>query len=82
MSDDALIAKFDELIAATRAASLPVRERWLDAEAAAALLSITPSTFVRHYACRPDFPKPLRVGHPRWKAAEVLQWAEDRRKAA
>ena len=30
----------------------------------------------------PDFPKPLRVGHPRWLKSEVEAWALKNRKLA
>lgn len=79
---DALIAKIEELIAVTRAASIPVRERWLDAEGIAAMLSFKPRYVLENLSCRPDFPKPLRLdgtGHPRWKASEVLDWAARQR---
>lgn len=61
---DALIAKIEELIAVTRAASLPVRERWLDAEGIAAMLSFKPRYVLENLSCRPDFPKPLRLAAP------------------
>lgn len=77
--NDALIAKIDELIAATRAAAVPFDNRWIGAAEIAALLSVKPRTVLEVYACRPDFPKANRVGNPRWKAAEILQWMEDTR---
>lgn len=80
MSDEAIITKLDELIAATRASAVPIRDRWIDAATAAALLSIAPATFLDTYACRPDFPRPMRVGHPRWRASEILEWCESRRR--
>jgi predicted DNA-binding transcriptional regulator AlpA len=73
---DEIVQRLDALIAATRAASLPVAVRWLDAEGVGALLSISPRTVLERYAPRPDFPRPMREGHPRWKASEVLEWAE------
>jgi predicted DNA-binding transcriptional regulator AlpA len=79
-----LLQKFDELISVTRAASLPVRERWLDAEGVAALISFKPRYVLENLSCRPDFPRPLRLdgtGHPRWKAGEVLDWATRQRNA-
>jgi predicted DNA-binding transcriptional regulator AlpA len=78
---EAIVAKFDELIAATRAASLPLRDRWLDAAGVGALLSHPMRYVLERLAPRPDFPRPLREGHPRWKASEVLEWAERTRNA-
>lgn len=77
-----IIEKLDELIAATRAAGVPLRDRWLDAAGIGMLLSYPARYVLERLAPRPDFPKPLREGHPRWKAAEVLEWAERTRDQA
>jgi predicted DNA-binding transcriptional regulator AlpA len=81
MTINAIITKLDELIAATRAASIPVRERWLDAIGVGALLGYSGQHVRERLACRKDFPKPARIdgGHARWKAAEVLAWFERQR---
>jgi predicted DNA-binding transcriptional regulator AlpA len=76
-----ILGKLDELIAATKAAAVPVSARWVSAETGAALLDVSKRTFLEELAPRPDFPKPMREGHPRWKASEILQWAEQRRDA-
>lgn len=81
MSTEALIAKLDELIAATRASALPLNQRWLSAESMAALLDMEPRQFAERLACKPGFPKPAREGHPRWHAGEVLEWYKSRRDA-
>lgn len=73
--------RLDEQIAATRAASVPLRDRWLDAAGIGALLSHPARYVLERLAPRPDFPRPLREGHPRWKASEVLEWAERARDA-
>jgi predicted DNA-binding transcriptional regulator AlpA len=73
--------KLDELIVAIKAASVPVDKRWVDAETGAGMLTVSKRTFLEEYAPRPDFPKPLREGQPRWKASEILQWADRRRDA-
>lgn len=55
---------------------------WLDASAAAALLSVSPRTLCERWALRPDFPVPMRVGgvgRPRWRQDELLEWAERQR---
>jgi len=79
MNEDVIIEKLDELIAATKAAAVPFEIRWIDATEIAALISVKPRTVLERYACRADFPKANRVGYPRWKLSEVLQWMEDTR---
>jgi predicted DNA-binding transcriptional regulator AlpA len=75
---DAIVERLDALIAATRTAHL---DRWLTAEDVGALLGYSPAQIRERIACRPGFPKPLRVdgGHPRWKASEIQAWAEAER---
>jgi predicted DNA-binding transcriptional regulator AlpA len=82
MGESELVAKLDELIAITRAASTRANAQWLDAAAAAELLCVTPRQFAERIACKPGFPHPLRVGNPRWKRAEVLEWADKTRDAS
>lgn len=43
MNTDQLIAKLDELIAATRSAAIPANMRWLSAESMAAMLDVAAS---------------------------------------
>jgi len=69
---EAIVAKLDELIAATRASNA----EWLDAGGVGALLSQERSYVIDRLAPRPDFPKPMRAGQPRWKRSEILAWAE------
>lgn len=74
--------QISELIAATKAAAIPLPMRWLDAEEVGALLGYSGRQVMERIACRPDFPKALRVdgrGHPRWLASEVSKWAERER---
>lgn len=80
--DNTIIERLDTLIAATKAASVPLPARWLDAEGVGALLSFSPRYVLERIASRADFPKPLRIdgaGHPRWPATEVIEWAERHR---
>ncbi|WP_148716840.1 helix-turn-helix transcriptional regulator [Chitinolyticbacter meiyuanensis] len=80
---DAMLQKLDQLIAATKAASIPYESRWLDADGVGAMLCYSGRQVLETIACRPEFPKPLRVngsGHPRWLASEVQRWADDERK--
>lgn len=74
MNTDQLIAKLDELIAATRSASIPANMRWLSAESMAAMLDMSPRQFAERLACKPGFPRPAREGHPRWH-----EWMRARR---
>lgn len=79
-----LIAKIDELIAATREASVPAPMRWAGTEAVAAMFGFKSSYFLEHIAALPDFPRPLRVqgrGNPKWNVAEVDAWARKHRDA-
>lgn len=86
LADTAGVAeKLDALIEATRAASLPRMERWVDAAGVGALLGYTARQVAERLACRADFPQPLRLdghGRPRWKVAEVLAWADRQRNSA
>jgi len=81
MNDDPITSKLDELIAVMKSASLPFKDRWLDASGVGALLGYSGRHVAERIACKPDFPRPVRLdgGHPRWKAAEVLAWAETKR---
>lgn len=74
--NDALLTKIDELIAATQTASLPFEQRWLDAKGVGALLCQEPGYVLKRLAPLPDFPTPMRIGQPRWKAADIAAWAE------
>jgi len=58
MNTDQLIAKLDELIAATRSAAIPANMRWLSAESMAAMLDMSPRQFAERLACKPGFPNP------------------------
>jgi predicted DNA-binding transcriptional regulator AlpA len=79
VSDELVIQKLDELIAVTKAAAIPLDAKWLDASGVGTLISQEPRYVLERLACRADFPRPNRVGRPRWKASEVLQWMEDTR---
>jgi len=77
-----LAQKIDELIAATKAAAIPLDARWLDADQVGALLGYSGRQVLERIACRKDFPRPLRLnghGHPRWLASEVQRWASAER---
>ena len=51
---------------------------WLDADGIGRMLSLSARHVRERIACQPDFPKPLRIGglgHPRWLASEIQEWA-------
>lgn len=79
-----LIEKLDKLIAELKAASIPVDQRWLDAEGIGAMMSFSARYVLENITCHPDFPRPFRLdgkGHPRWLGSEVMQWAKAQRDA-
>ena len=79
--DQAILAKLDELIAVTRAGTIPMRDRWGDAAAVGAMLGQAPRYVREKLACLPDFPKPLSESmQPRWLLAEVQEWALEYRR--
>lgn len=61
---------------------LPLDAIWLDAEGIGTMLGYDARIIRERIACRPDFPRPSRVGgtgHPRWNAAEVDAWMRAQR---
>ena len=76
-----MLNKLDELIAVTRAGSIPMRDRWGDASMVGALLGQTPRYILEKLAPLPDFPKPLSDSmQPRWLLGEVQEWALEYRR--
>lgn len=79
-----------EALQKPKAAIPPERDLW-DAETIAAYLKVSARQVAERYACRPDFPRPILLpsesgsrNHRRWKAKEVMEWAEslqERRRA-
>ncbi len=63
-------------------AAIPVDKRLWTSETCAQYLSYSTAHFLARIACRPDFPKAHHIGSGdkgrRWKAAEVIEWAEER----
>jgi len=53
---------------------IPFEKRWLSADQVGELLGRDRRYVLARMACRPDFPKPDRSGHPRWLAGEVMEW--------
>lgn len=79
------IDKIDELIAAIRYSAIPADIKWLDPEGVGQMLGFAPRYVLEKLACRPDFPKPMRIGgsgHPRWLASEIHEFAQSQRNKA
>jgi predicted DNA-binding transcriptional regulator AlpA len=57
--------------------TIPIEILWLDADGVGRMLGYDAREIRERIACRPDFPKPSRIGgtgKPRWNAAEVDAW--------
>lgn len=62
---------------------LPIEVQLWTTHDIAGYLKIDPNKVVQRYASLPDFPKRIelptaegKITHPRWKAADVIRWAE------
>lgn len=78
-----LIDKLARAIAANMPAAIPIDVALWSSEDCAAYLRISKSSFSQRIACLPGFPQAIRLPradgratHPRWKALEVIEWAE------
>lgn len=71
-----LLAKLDELIALQKAAR--IKDRWLDADALAAMFSRSRRYVLERLVILPGFPEPLPGN--RWLESEVQEWALEYRK--
>ena len=63
--------------------SVPFEVDLWDSQIVASYLKMDRDNFSRRIACLPDFPEAIRLpsetggrGHPRWKAVDVVKWAE------
>lgn len=81
MTDD--ILTLARAIAAHMPPTIPVDVALWSTADCAAYLRISESSFQQRVACLPGFPQAIRLpratghtGHPRWKAREVIEWAE------
>ena len=60
-------------------ATIPPEQRLWSLATIAEYAGPSVSHVAQRIACRPDFPRPIRVdgiGKPRWKGAQVMQWFE------
>lgn len=83
MTTDALIDRLDALISVLSRPSIPADKVLWDADQAAAYMGYSARHFSERLACRPEFPRSIRLGDGpkaplRWKAAEVMEWVDAR----
>jgi len=77
-----LTERLTELIETMQRPQIPVDKQLWDAAAVGAYLGVGARQVAERYALRGDFPAALRLpsdkglGQQRWKAAEVMAWAE------
>lgn len=78
-----LIEKLGELIAFLKQPKVPADKVLWDVAQCASYLCTSPRNFAEKIACKPHFPRAIRLseirGGLRWKAEEVMDWAESRR---
>lgn len=81
-TETALLDAINRLTAALQT-SIPIDKRLWGSEQCAQYLCYATPSFLRYIACRPDFPKPLRLSEGdkarRWRAQDVIDWAESQR---
>ena len=59
---------------------VPLNQALWSADDVADYLRVSRRTVTERYACRPDFPEPIRLpsdgkrGHLRWRARDVIKW--------
>lgn len=89
MSDMAIVERLADAIERRIRPVVPLSVALWDIATVAAYLQRDPDSVRERIACLPDFPKPIRLpsatkrgGHPLYKAAEVIQWAESYREGA
>jgi hypothetical protein len=79
---DELLNRLTAALAAQAKPQIPVTIDLWRAREVAAYLKVTPRHVLERYAIMPGFPAPIRlpspsgIGHPRWKAKEIIAWTE------
>lgn len=75
----------DQLVQAIQSRTIPVEFDLWDADGVASYLKVQRRTVLEVIAPRPDFPPAIRIptsgsgpGAPRWKAVDVIAWAQAR----
>ena len=83
MSEIELITKLADALAVRIRPRIPASVQLWDLDDIAEYLRLSKVSVQSRIACLPDFPKAIRLptdgkksGHPRYKAAEVISWAE------
>lgn len=83
MNDAPIIEQIAAAVAGKITPAIPINIDLWDAATIGAYLKMSPRQVTERYAPLPDFPKAIRLpspgsgkGHPRWKATEVIAWAE------
>lgn len=85
MTGGELLDKLANALAERLKPALPVSIDLWDVATVAQFLKRDPSVVRERITCLPDFPKAIRLpstrgrGHPLYKAAEVIEWAESYR---
>lgn len=77
-----VMERLDELARSAKSSTIPVADRYMDAEDVGVLLKFKTRYVSEHLALRSDFPAPMRIdgtGHPRWLGKDILAWAETHR---
>lgn len=80
--DQTIAEKLDKLIEILSRPALPADKMLWDAAAVGAYLGVSARQVAERYALRPGFPATIRLpsesgrGLLRWRAAEVIAWAE------
>lgn len=85
MSDTDLIERLAAAVAERVQPAVPLKVQLWSTEAIATYLQRPAQVIRERVVCLPGFPRPIRLpalsggkatAHPRWKAAEVIAWAE------
>jgi ABC-type Fe3+ transport system substrate-binding protein len=83
MTETLLLERLAAAVAERVAPRIPIEIDLWSASEIAAYLKLSERQVTERYAPLPDFPKAYRLptpsggsGHPRWKAHEVIAWAE------
>ena len=90
MSESDLLTRLTATMERLMRPAIPVEYDLWDSDTIAAYLKCSAAHVMQRYAPLPNFPQTIRLptggsrGTPRWKAADVIAWAEkyqERRKA-
>ena len=81
--DHTIVERIADAVAARIQPRVPIEHALWSVLDCAAYMRISESAFRQRIACLPGFPQSIRIpradghiGHPRWKAIEVIHWTE------